>query len=293
MKYADMETFVAVARTGSFARAAGRLNITASAASRRVTRLEATLAVKLIHRTTRALSLTEAGEQFLMHAQSAMASATNAVDAVKSHHASPQGHLRVHAPMTYGKLCVAPLIPEFLRLYPNLSINLSLNDDVPDLLTAGMDIAITARHISAGSYAARKIGTLTSVLCVSPDYLRRNGPVAHPRDLETQNCLLYEHPENPPSWTFSRGDETLEISVSGNIQSDNIEVIREAAEAGMGVARLPRFIADPEIGAGRLFQVLSDFTMPQKALLAVYPDRQHKPAKLTAFLEFFLPRLAE
>jgi DNA-binding transcriptional LysR family regulator len=293
MNYADMETFVAVARTGSFAEAARRLNITASAASRRVTRLEAMLAVKLIHRTTRALSLTEAGEQFLLHAQSAMASATNAVDAAKSHHASPQGHLNVHAPMTYGKLYVAPLIPAFLRQYPNLSINLSLNDDVPDLLTAGLDVAITGRHISAGSYVARKIGTLASVLCVSPDYLHRNGPVTHPRELEAQNCLLYKHPENAPSWVFSRGGETFEIPVSGNVHSDNTEVICEAAKAGMGIARLPRFIADPEIEAGRLVQVLSDFSMPRKTLFAVYPDRQHKAAKLTAFLDFFIPILAE
>ncbi|MEJ2411230.1 MAG: LysR family transcriptional regulator [Novosphingobium sp.] len=288
-----METFVAVARTGSFAEAARRLNITASAASRRVTRLEAMLAVKLIHRTTRALSLTEAGEQFLLHAQSAIASATNAVDAAKSHHATPQGHLSVHAPMTFGKLHISPLVPAFLRLYPSLSIKLSLNDDVPDLLTAGLDVAITARHISVGSYVARRIGTLASVLCASPDYLRNHGPVTHPRELEAHNCLHYEHPENASSWTVSRGDETFEIPVSGNIRSDNIEVVCDAAKAGMGIARLPRFIADPEIEAGRLVPVLPDFSMPKRTLFAVYPDRQHKPAKLTAFLDFFIPRLAE
>ncbi len=293
MNYADMETFVTVARTGSFAEAATRLNITASAASRRVTRLETKLAVKLIRRTTRALSLTEAGEQFLLHAQSAMASATNAMDAAKSHHASPQGHLNVHAPMTYGKLYVAPLIPAFLVQYPSLSINLSLNDDVPDLLTAGLDVAITARHISAGSYVARKIGTLASVLCTSPEYLSTNGPVTHPRELEVQNCLHYAHPENAPSWVFSHNNETFEIPVSGNVRSDNIEVVCEAVKAGMGIARLPRFVADPEIEAGRLVHVLSDFLLPQKTLFAVYPDRRHKPAKLTAFLDFFIPRLAE
>jgi DNA-binding transcriptional LysR family regulator len=292
MNYADMETFVAVAMAGSFAKAAKRLNITASAVSRRVTRLETMLAVKLIHRTTRALSLTEAGEQFLLHARSSVVSATNAADAAKSHSGSVEGHLKVHAPMTFGKLYVAPLIPEFLQAYPSLSLELSLDDQFPDLLTAGLDVAFTARHISAGSYVARKIGSLTSVVCAAPDYLHQNDLITHPRDLSQHNCLLYQHPENTSSWVFLQGDERLEVSVSGNFCSDNIEVICEAAKSGMGMARLPRFIADAEIEREQLVQILPEYSMPRKDLYVVYPDRQHKPAKLVAFLEFFKNKLS-
>ncbi|WP_421779606.1 LysR family transcriptional regulator [Kiloniella litopenaei] len=292
MKLLDMETFVAVARAGSFAGASATLGITSSAASRRIARLEDSLQVKLLYRTTRALSLTEAGDEFLIHAQSALLSAENAVDAVKSHQSSPEGHLRVHAPMSYGKLHVSPLIPEFLDQFPNLKISLFLDDKIPDLLDANLDVAITGRHISSGSYIARKVGALTSVLCAAPHYLEHHGAVQHPQDLSAHNCLFYHHSENTPYWIFNHDGISLEVEVSGNFLSDSSEAVHNAALKGMGIARIPRFLANPDLKAGRLIELLPDFVMPEKLLFTVYPDREHKPAKLNAFLEFFIPRLA-
>lgn len=292
MNYADMETFVCVARLGSFAKAAGQLNITASAASRRVARLEDGLQVKLLHRTTRALSLTEAGKQFLRHAQCAIEAAIEAVDAAKSHQSSPHGHLKVHAPMSYGKSHVAPLIPSFLEDYPDLTIDLSFNDQVPDLLSAGLDVAITSRHISAGSYISRKIGPQQSVICATRDYLKGHEPVTHPRSLIEHNCLFYEHPENSAHWTFSTSEDTFEVEVSGNIRADSGDVIHGLVLADLGIARLPRFIAEPDIASGRLIHLLQDYTLPEQMLCAVYPDRELKSAKLSAFLDFFVPKLA-
>lgn len=292
MNFNDMITFVAVAESLSFARAAEKMNITASAASRRVKRLEEALGSKLIYRTTRALSLTEAGGHYLFHAQAAVMSATNASAAAKSHQTVPQGQLNVHAPMSYGKLQLSPLIPEFLSIYPNISINLSLNDQMPDLLSAGLDILLTGRHVSAGTYISRKIGEFGSMLCASAGYIEKNLAPQTPEDLRAHNCLLYEHPENPVFWSFSRGDEAFEIGVSGNFRSDNSEVITEAVKAGLGIARLPNFIADQEVAAGHLARVLPEYKMPTKTFFAVFPERSHKPASLSVFLDFIVPRLS-
>lgn len=292
VNFNDMITFVGVAESLSFARAAEKMNITASAASRRVKRLEDTLGSKLIYRTTRALSLTEAGGHYLFHAQAAVMSAANASDAAKSHQSVPQGQLNVHAPMSYGKLQLGPLIPEFLSIYPNISINLSLNDQMPDLLSAGLDVLITGRHVSAGTYISKKIGEFGSMLCASTGYLEKQSAPQTPADLRLHNCLLYEHRENPVFWAFSRDDEAFETSVSGNFRSDNSEVITEAAKAGLGIARLPKFIADQEVAVGRLEHVLPEYKMPTKTFFAIYPDRSHKPAKLSVFLDFIVPKLS-
>lgn len=291
--YSDMETFVAVAESLSFVRAAEKMGITASATSKRIKRLEDALGTKLIYRTTRMLSITEAGGQYLFHAQAAMISAANAVDAAKSHQAYPQGQLKVHAPMSYGKLHLAPLIQEFLVAYPNISIILSLDDYVPDLLSAGLDISITGRYVSAGSYISKKIGELGSVICAAPGYLEKLSAPQHPRDLRTHNCLLYEHPESPSFWSFTRNGEAFEINVSGNFRSDNSEVVTDAVKAGLGIARLPNFIANQEIATGRIVQLIPAYKMPKKNLFAIYPDRTHKSAKLCAFLDFILPRLSD
>jgi DNA-binding transcriptional LysR family regulator len=293
MKLLDMETFVAVAKTGSFAKAAERMAITGSAASRRVARLEETLQARLFHRTTRTLTLTEAGVTFFKHAQSSLTAAQDAVDAVKTHQSSPEGHLRIHAPLTYGNLFVTPLIPTFLERYPNLKISLFLDDNIPDLLSAELDLALTSRKISAGTYIARKVSTLTSVLCATPGYLKMHPPIQHPRDLSGHNCLFYEHSENAPIWYFSQGQETIEIPVSGTFQSDNSEAIYKAILAGLGVARLPRYLVNADIQAGQLVALLPAFEMPAKSMYMVYPDREHKPAKLKAFLDYFAPHLAK
>lgn len=290
--FTDMETFVTVAQSLSFARAAEKLNITSSAASRRVKRLEETLGTKLIYRTTRALSLTEAGGHYLFHAQAAVMSAANATDAAKSHQTVPQGLLKVHAPMSYGRLHIAPLIPEFLSIYPKVAVNLSLDDQVPDLLSAGLDLSITGRHVSVGSYISKKIGEFGSILCASTNYLEKQSAPQTPADLREHNCLLYEHPENPAFWSFSRDGEAFEVNVSGNFRSDNSEVITEVVKAGAGIARLPKFIADQEIAGGRLVRVLPNYKMPTKTFFAIYPDRSHKPAKLSVFLDFIVPKLS-
>ncbi|WP_292894628.1 LysR family transcriptional regulator [Nitratireductor sp.] len=291
MQTSDLETFVAVAEEMSFAGASERLKISASAVSKRINRLEAHLGVKLLQRSTRSLMLTEAGARYLAGARLSVLHANRARDAATSLQSQPQGTLRVHAPMSFGKLHLSNLMPEFLKRYPSITLDLSLSDDTPDLLSRGLDVAFTARPVQAESYIARKLLELGSIVCASPAYCKEKGVPDDPADLAAHNCLIYTHRHNKDVWCFANGESNIEIPVSGNFRSDNGEVVRDAALQGLGVARLPNFIADNDIAAGRLVEVLADYTMPSRPLYALYPDRKLMPKKLQVFLDFVAKNL--
>lgn len=291
MQTSDLETFVTVAEEMSFAGASERLKISASAVSKRINRLEAHLGVKLLQRTTRSLMLTEAGARYLAEARLSVLHADRARDAATSLQSQPQGTLRVHAPMSFGKLHLSHLMPKFLKRYPSISMDLSLSDDTPDLLSRGLDVAFTARPVQAESYIARKLLELGSMVCASPAYCEERGTPDEPSDLAAYNCLIYAHRHNKDVWCFAEGESNIEVPVSGNFRSDNGEVIRDAALRGLGIARLPNFIADNDVAAGRLVEVLADHTMPSRPLYALYPDRKLMPKKLEVFLDFVAENL--
>ncbi|WP_299869796.1 LysR family transcriptional regulator [uncultured Roseobacter sp.] len=286
MQTSDLETFVTVVEEMSFAGASERLKISASAVSKRINRLEAHLGVKLLQRTTRSLMLTEAGARYLAEARLSVVHASRAWDAATSLQSQPQGTLRVHAPMSFGKLHLSHLMPEFLRRYPLITLDLSLSDDTPDLLSRGLDVAFTARPVQAESYIARKLLELGSMVCASPAYCDERGKPVDPADLATHNCLIYTHRHNKDAWCFAKGESNIEVPVSGTFRADSGEVIRDAALQGLGIARLPNFIADSDIAAGHLVEVLADYTMPSRPLYTIYPDRKLMPKKLQVFLDF-------
>ncbi len=278
--------FVAVVQYGGFSPAARFLGISKSAVSKRISQLEQQLGVKLLHRTTRKLSLTEAGEHYFEHALKANLAARDAEDAVAQLQGEPQGRLRINSPMSFGRLHMAPMIPEFLKKYPKIRIDLVMDDKRLDLVSGGFDLAIRGGALPDSTLVARRLATLNSVLCVSPDYLERHGYPQQLDDLLQHNCLSFSYSNDVKEWSFTQGNQRHSVVVSGNYQVNNSEALLEAVLQGLGIARLPTFVAGPDIRTGRLKVLFPEYKMPELAINAVLIERQYMPAKVRAFLDF-------
>ena len=283
--------FVAVAENGSFVAAARKLGITKSAVSKRIGILEAYLGAQLFHRSTRNISLTEAGKIYLSHAVLALGSAQEAEDAVAALQGDPVGHLKLSVPMSFGQLHVAPAVPEFLRRHPGITMELSMDDRFIDLVESGMDLALRAGTLPDSALIARKLAPIHSVLVASQDYLDRAGTPIHPQDLTEHECLHYAYSRDPLEWKFMSEDGEIAVKTKGKFRVNNSEALCTTLIAGLGIGRLPTFIAGKHLASERLRRVLPDLAMPEQALYAVFPERQHIPAKVRAFVEFFANHL--
>jgi DNA-binding transcriptional LysR family regulator len=285
-EFGAIPVFVAVVENGGFSAAARALGVSKSAVSKRIDQLEAHLGVRLLHRTTRKLSLTEAGERYFEHAAQALAAAGQAVDAVTELQGEPQGQLRISAPMSFGRLHVAPMIAKFLRHCPKLQLNLVMDDRRVDLVAGGFDLAIRAGNLPASTLIARKLAPLHQVICASPDYIDRYDRPDTPAELTDHNCLLYSYSSDVNVWTLIRDDDTKSVTVSGNYQVNNSEALLDAIRDGIGIGRLPTFVAGPDLKTGRLVKLFESYQIPDQTIFAVFPERQYMPAKVRAFLDF-------
>jgi DNA-binding transcriptional LysR family regulator len=285
-KFDAIPVFVAVVQKRSFSAAARALDVSKSAVSKRINRLEQQLGVRLLHRTTRKLSLTEAGERYFEHAVQAVKAATQAEDAATELQGEPQGRLKVSSSMSFGRLHVAPLIPRFMQRYPKLQVDLVMDDRNVDLVADGIDIAIRSGTLADSTLIARKLSPLRQMLCASPDYIRRHGEPMSPAELEQRNCILFSYSIDANEWTLYKGNEVETVSVSGNYRVNNSEAILEALVEGIGIGRLPTFIAGPALKSGKLVQVLSAYRIPNHTFYAVFPEREYMPAKVRAFIDF-------
>ncbi len=289
--FSAIPIFVAVVEQQGFSNAAKVLGISKSAVSKRINLLEQHLGVKLLQRTTRKISLTEAGKHYFEHAQLAHKAAKDAEDAVTQLQGEPQGRLRINAPMSFGRLHLAPLIPKFLARYPKISMDLVMDDKQVDLVGGGFEVAIRAGVLPDSNLIARKLAPLNSIICASPEYVKKQSPPSTPEQLKSHNCLLYSYSNRLNSWTFTHKNKSHIIEVSGNYQVNNSEALREAVLQGMGIARLPTFVAGPDIEAGKLVQLLPEYKMPTITIYALFLERQYMPAKVRVFLDFVIEYL--
>lgn len=285
--------FIAVVEQQGFSSAAQALGVSKSAISKRITQLESHLGVRLLHRTTRKISLTEAGSRYYEYAAKANAAARNAEDAVSQLQGEPQGKLKINAPMSFGLMHITQLIPEFLLRYPKISVDLVMDDKSVDLVEQGFDVAIRNGELEDSSLIARRLAPLHSIICASPEYLDHYGHPKSPSELSTHNCLLFSYSTNKDVWQFNRCDEQVTIQVSGNYRVNNSEGLREAVIKGLGIARLPSFVAGDALRDGRLINVFPEYRMPSKNVYALYPERNYLPAKVRAFLDFAIEYLGE
>ncbi|MDX2464243.1 MAG: LysR family transcriptional regulator [Porticoccus sp.] len=284
--FGAIPVFVAVVENGGFSAAARKLGISKSAVSKRINCLEKHLGVRLLHRTTRKLSLTEAGERYFEHALQALKAAGQAEDAVTELQGEPQGKLRISSPMSFGRLHVAPLIPKLLRRYPKLEIDLVMDDRNVDLVAEGFDVAIRSGNLSDSTLICLKLAPLRQVLCASPEYINSYGLPGTPAELTGHNCILFSYSIDSNEWTLIREDEPEIVTVSGNYRVNNSEALLEALKEGIGIGRLPTFVAGPDLKTGRLVELFKSYRIPEHTFYAVFPEREYLPAKVRAFLDF-------
>lgn len=278
--------FVAVVESGGFSAAARMLGVSTSAVSKRIGQLEQHLGVRLLHRTTRKLSLTEAGERYFEHAAQALTAAGQAEDAVTELQGEPQGKLKISSPMSFGRLHVAPLIPIFMKRYPKILIDLVMDDRNIDLVAEGFDLAIRSGDMPASTLIARKLAPLRQVLCASPDYIDRYGMPVTPSELSERNCILFSYSGDANEWTLNKDGKSETVLVSGSYRVNNSEALIVALREGIGIGRLPTFVAGPDLREGNLVRILESYHIPDHTFYAVFPERQFLPAKVRAFLDF-------
>jgi DNA-binding transcriptional LysR family regulator len=289
-----LATFVAVVDVGGFSRAAQRLETTAGAVSRRVAALEERLGLRLINRTTRQVSLTEAGEQYYRDVTAILQALTDAEDRVSHLSDSPSGELRVAAPLSFGVRALAPLLPGFHVRYPELHLILDLDDRMVDIVATGADLALRIGRLTDSSLVARRIAEFERVFCAAPAYLDRRGRPGTPAELRAHDCLRYSNLGVREEWTLRRRDdpgsaETPEVS--GPLCANNGDLLRLAAIAGVGICSLPRFIVADDLDKGALECVLGDWCAPPLVLSAVWPSRRFVPAKVRVFVDYLAEHL--
>jgi molybdate transport repressor ModE-like protein len=285
-----LQVFVRIAETGSFSAAARDLGLSKSAASKKLAALEDRLGARLVNRTTRRLSLTEAGLDFLERAQRILAELEEAERAAGRLTDEPRGMLKVNAPMSFGIQHVAPALADFMVRYPDLSVTLDLDDRRVSLVDEGYDVAVRIADLPDSSLVARKLAPARRVVCASPAYWADRGVPAHPRELAGHNCLIYTYLPAQNDWRFRGPGGAVTVRVAGNLKANNGDVLREAALAGLGVCLVPTFLVGGDLRAGRLQTVLDDFADDSLAIYAVYPHRRHLSAKVRAFVDFLAGR---
>ncbi|WP_246357896.1 LysR family transcriptional regulator [Pyxidicoccus fallax] len=288
----DMLSFTAVARALSFADAARELGISASALSRRIARLEGALGTALLRRTTRHVSLTEAGTLYLERCADVLTRVEDAEALVSGLAAEPRGRLRVALPNLFGQLQVAPLLPEFLHRYPRIALECSFMDRYVDLVQEGFDVAIRIGTLTDSSLVVRRLATNHRILCAAPSYLRGRRPLTKPDDLSQHACLYFSLLSEGQVWTLHRGEEQAQARGRPVLIADNAEALRLAAVGGCGVTVLATFLIAEDLRAGRLVRVLDGWSVPDTGIYAVHPPGRLVPSKVKAFVSFLAERYA-
>jgi len=280
-----MEVFVRVVNSGSFSEAARSLNLTPSAVSKQVSRLEDRLGARLINRTTRRLGLTEEGQAFFERAQRILADVSEAEQAVTQLHGAPRGTLKLNAPVVFGRMHIAPLIPGFLQSHAGVRVDFTVNDRYVDIVEEGLDLVIRIGELKDSSLIARRLATNRRVVVAHPSYLEKHGTPERPRDLASHNCLVYLYRQQRSLWQFDGPDGPEAIEVKGDVEANNAEVILELTRAGQGIALLPTWLVGECLRRGHLTQVLKRHAAADSQIYAVYPPGRHLSPKVRSFVD--------
>jgi DNA-binding transcriptional LysR family regulator len=290
-RLAAIEAFVRVSETQSFSEAARRLRSSKSSVSRQVAALEAELGARLFYRTTRSLTLTEAGRSYFERASRILADLEEANLSVSQLQSAPRGRLRVNAPMSFGFLHLAPALTDFLRRFPEVEVDVTLNDRFVDLVDEGFDVAVRIGSLADSSLVARRLAPIRRAVCASPVYLKARGVPASPDDLKTHDCLCYSNLAQAREWQFIRADgRPWPIEVRGRLSANNGDALKVAALKGLGFVNLPTFLVGSDLQAGALVTVLDQFLVQDITVNAVYPHSRHLSPKVRAFVDFLAER---
>lgn len=286
-KLTSMNVFVRVAKSESFSSAARDLGISRAMVTKHVMELENKLGTRLLNRTTRNLSLTEVGVSYLERCQQILLDVEEMETAITHLQSEPRGVLKIGAPPVIGVTHIAPALAKFLKIHPDLSVELVLKSSQTDLIDEGLDIAIYLGAVEDTSLIARKLGSSPLVVCGAPSYFAEYGIPRHPEELEQHSCLVNWAVSPRDMWHFtSASGEHKIIKVSGRMQANAADPIKAAALNGLGLIMLPKYIVGKHIAKGALQVVLEDYTNPPLEIHAVYPHRKYLSAKVSVFLDF-------
>ncbi|HDN2510053.1 LysR family transcriptional regulator [Providencia vermicola] len=282
---------IAVADALSLTKAAKSLNMTKSGISKALKEVEDTLGVKLFHRTTRTVSLTEAGEAYIGYIRQSYQLAMMAKDVASQFSDKIAGTLRISAPMSFGTLHLAKMLPTFMQLYPELNVELFFDDKVTDLITDGYDIAVRIGELPDSSLVARKLFPCTSGLYASKGYLARFGTPTKVADLREHNCLSYSFYQAGQEWVFYQKGKKFSHVPKGSLRVNNSQALIQAVKADIGIALLPHFITVIE-GDDTLIPLLTNYQLPDHNIYVVYPEKEYLPRKIKVFIDFLYTQFA-
>jgi DNA-binding transcriptional LysR family regulator len=293
-RFADIEALVAVVESGTFSAAGERLGVAKSVISRRVSQLEQRLGSRLLHRTTRRLSLTDAGRNFYQRAVQILADLDDAEQGVSTASAELRGKLKVAAPLSFGLAHLSSALTDFLDQHPAIEVNLDLNDRNVNLVEEGFDLAVRIGELQDSTLVARRLGTSRMVTCASRAYLERHGEPLHPDDLQRHTGLQYSNISYKQHWQFvTRDGKTLQAQPQIRIRANNGEALACAAVAGMGITTGPTFILGRYLNEGKLQRILTDYRRPSLGIFAVTPPGRLVPQRVQLFSEFLSSRFGD
>lgn len=286
----DLRAFVEVVAAGGFSRAAAKLGVSKSMVSRRVAALEADVGVRLLSRSTRGISPTEAGLELSKRAGQILAQLDEAFDAVAGRDNVIAGTLRLAAPLSFGIAHLASALAEFAVREPQLQLDVTYSDRFVDLVREGFDAAVRIGALKDSSLIARRLAPMRTAIVASPLYLARRGVPQRPRDLTGHDALIYTGTATPDIWQFRSGTRTFAVRVQGRYRADNGEALREAAIAGLGICQLPTWLIAADVSRGTLAEVLTSYDRPQSGLYVVRPPGGAAPVKVRALVDFLAAR---
>ncbi|WP_261840847.1 LysR family transcriptional regulator [Aliamphritea ceti] len=285
MNIEHLKLFVRLAATQNISQAGKELGLSPAVASLHINKLEDGLGVRLVHRTTRKVSLTEDGLAFLPHAEDVLSSVEAARASVGAGKVSPSGTLRVAAPASFGRMHLVPALEEFLSRYPDLYVDFRFSDSIVDMVEGGFDIAIRNAELKDSSLIARKLAADTRIMCASPGYLAKYGEPLVPADLAEHACVNLTGLEH---WTFDTPDGPVTVKASGRLRTDNGEAMRDASVAGAGISINSTWSAYKHLASGELIQILKDYPLvTDAAIWAVYPSSRQLAPKVRAFIDYY------
>lgn len=292
-RFQQMQAFVAVVESGHFVNAAESLGLSKAAVSRAVGALESRLGVRLLHRTTRRLSLTGEGEIFYSRCRQLLMEVEAAEGEVSERGVDASGRVRVNAPVSFGIHHLAPLWAEFRAEHPRVELDVTLSDRVVDLVEEGYDLAIRIGRLSSSSLVSRKLTSTRMVLCAAPDYLAEQGEPEHPEELAGRAVIAYSYLTSGDDWTLTGPEGAVKVRTRPVMHSNNGETCIAAALAGQGIVLQPDFLVHPHLADGRLRELLPGWSAATLGIHAVYPSRRHLLPKVRALIDFLAARLPQ
>ncbi len=292
-RFEEMQTFVRVVEAGSFSGAAQRLDIARSAVSRRLADLEGRLGVQLLNRTTRSLNLTDSGRHYYRRCQRLLADLEEAEQTVSSEHAAVRGTIRVAAPLSFSVSHLAPALEPFMKAYPEIQLELELDDRRVDVIAEGVDMAIRIGKLADSTLVARRLMPVRTLLCASPAYLAQHGEPQRPEELARHQGLSYSNIPEGQLWQFQQPDGSwMTVRVPTRLRANNGDLLVRAAIDGLGIVATPDFLCQQAMEKGLLRPVLTTFPLHEAAVYALYPAQRHLPRRVRLFLDYLVESFA-